>query len=204
MKILLVNGSPHQDGTTARALKEVEKIILQAGFETEWFHLGTAPIRGCIACRACSKLDHCAFDDDPCNTLIEMAKEADGFVFGSPVYYASINGAFGAVLDRAFYSASEYFRFKPAAGVVCCRRGGDASAFDRLNKYFTINQMPVVSSQYWNDVHGHNALQAEGDEEGMQTMRTLGRNLVWLVESIAKAGLDKPAKEKRIATNFIR
>jgi len=201
LKVLLINGSPHEQGSTAACLSEIASVLQGEGIETEFFHLGTDPVYGCIACRACTKLGKCVYDD-AANRLSALAVTADGFVFGSPVYYAGANGAFCAVLDRAFYSASGNFAHKPAASIVVCRRGGAASAFDRLNKYLTINQMPVASSQYWNAAHGHNAEEVRQDAEGMQIMRTLARNLAWLMRSLKDT--EKPVQEPRTPTNFIR
>lgn len=160
-------------------------------------------MRGCIACGACGKLGKCAFDDDPANEMLELMKAADGIVVGSPVYYAGANGALCALLDRAFYAGGD-FALKPAAAVVSARRSGTTAAFERLNKYFTINQMPVVSSQYWNGVHGFTPEDVRKDEEGLQTMRTLGRNMAWMLKSMASGRQPAPEQEARIATNFIR
>ena len=176
MKVLLVNGSPHKNGCTFTALSEVAKALTQDGIETEFFHIGTGTVHGCTACGACQKLGHCVFTDDPANALSEKMQEADGIVIGSPVYYAGANGALCALLDRAFYSGHG-FAFKPAAAVVSARRSGTTATFDRLNKYFTINRMPIVSSQYWNGVHGHCPEDVMQDLEGLQTMRTLGHNM---------------------------
>ena len=183
MKVLLINGSPHAAGCTFTALSEVAGQLKEAGVEVEFFHIGTEPVRGCAACGSCyTKQGACAFNDDKCNELIQKAASADGFVFGSPVYYAGPNGALCALLDRAFYAGSAVFAQKPGAVVVSCRRGGATAAFDRLNKYLTINQMPVVSSQYWNGVHGNTPDEVKQDLEGLQVMRTLGRNMAWLLK----------------------
>ena len=210
MKVLLFNGSPNKNGTTARALREAAGAIEAAGAETQTIHLGKGSVHGCVACLACRKTtEGCIFTDDICSELVEAMKEADGIILGSPVYFASANGAMCAVLDRAFYSSFTHLVGKPGASVAVCRRGGASATFDRLNKYFTFAQMPLVSSQYWNMVHGTSAEQAEQDEEGLQTMRTLGRNMVQLLKHIeaGKAtGLGQPAPypEKRAFTNFIR
>ena len=203
MKVLLVNGSSHKNGCTYTALSVVAKALEQDGIETEIFHIGTKPVRGCIACGSCRKLGHCVFTDDPANELSEKMQTADGIVIGSPVYYAGPNGALCALLDRAFYSGSD-FAFKPAAAVVSARRSGTTATFDRLNKYFTINQMPVVSSQYWNCVHGHCPEDVMQDLEGLQTMRALGHNMAWMLKNIAAGGQAHPEPEDRVATNFIR
>jgi multimeric flavodoxin WrbA len=206
MKVLLINGSPREGGCTFTALSEAAGVLVNKGIETELFQIGKRAVYGCVGCRSCAKLGKCVFGDDPCNALVERARTADGFIIGSPVYYAGANGALCALLDRAFYSGGAAFAGKPGAAVVSCRRGGAGSAFDRLNKYFTINQMPVVSSQYWNAVHGNTPEEVRQDEEGLQIMRTLGANMAWLLQSLA-AARDKvplPEKEKRIGTNFIR
>jgi multimeric flavodoxin WrbA len=206
MKVLLINGSPREEGCTFTALSEAAGVLAREGIETEVFHIGKGPIYGCSACRSCGKLGKCVYGDDPCNTLAERAKGADGFIIGSPVYYAGANGALCALLDRAFFSNHDAFAGKPGAAVVSCRRGGAGSAFDRLNKYFTINQMPVVSSQYWNAVHGNTPEEVRQDKEGLQIMRTLGANMAWLLKSLAAARdrVPPPEREKRIGTNFIR
>ncbi|MDR1135820.1 MAG: flavodoxin family protein [Clostridiales Family XIII bacterium] len=207
MKVLLINGSPNKNGCTFTALSEVTGELEKNGIETEIFHLGKGPFYGCIACLSCSKTDKCVFDGDPCNEIAEKAKKADGLVIGSPVYYAGANGALCAVLDRVFYSSRDAFERKPGAAVVSCRRGGAGSAFDRLNKYFTINSMPVVASQYWNSVHGNTPDELRQDKEGLQVMRTLGRNMAWLLKSIeaSKELVAEPERERpRARTNFIR
>lgn len=204
MTVLLVNGSPHEKGCTYTALAEVEKQLKANGIETDWFQLGNRPVRGCIACRGCVSLGKCVFDDDGCNELAEKMSAADGIVIGSPVYYAGPNGALCALLDRAFYTKGRTFDGKLGAAVVSCRRGGASATFDRLNKYFTISNMPVVSSQYWNSIHGNTAEQAAQDLEGLQIMRTLGNNMAYLLKQKAAAGLDAPEREARVSTNYIR
>jgi multimeric flavodoxin WrbA len=204
---LLVNGSPNEKGCTYTALCEVEKELDKQGIETEIFHIGTKPLRGCTACRKCSELGRCVFDDDLVNAALVKAEQADGFVFGSPVHYAGPSGFIKSFLDRCFFAGSDRFACKPGAAIVSCRRGGSSSAFDQLNKYFTINSMPVVSSQYWNMVHGSSPREVLQDLEGLQTMRTLGRNMAWLLKSIQagkKAGVALPETEERVWTNFIR
>lgn len=203
MKVLLINGSPHANGCTYTALSEVAKTLEAQGIETQIFQIGKGPVRGCIACGGCAKLGKCVFDDDPANELIRLMHEADGIVVGSPVYYAGPNGALCALLDRAFYAGGS-FAFKPAAAVVSARRSGTTAAMDRLNKYFTINRMPVVSSQYWNGVHGFTAEDVKKDEEGMQTMRTLGYNMAWMLKSIAEGKQPLPVIEPWRPTHFIR
>ena len=206
MKVILVNGSPREKGCTYTALCEVAGALEKNGIETEIFQVGAKPIAGCIGCNVCLKNGRC-FVNDPVNEFVEKAKTADGFVFGSPVHYAAASGAITSFLDRAFYGEGNVFAGKPGAAVVSCRRGGAASAFDQLNKYFTINSMPVVSSQYWNQVHGNTPEEVKQDEEGLQTMRTLGNNMAWLIKCIEagkKAGITFPEREPAIKTNYIR
>lgn len=202
MKVLLINGSPHADGCTFTALSEVAKTLEAEGIETQVFQIGKAPVRGCIACGACAKLGKCAFNDDPANEMLRLMREADGIVVGSPVYYAGPNGALCALLDRVFY-AGNGFAFKPAAAVVSARRSGTTATFDRLNKYFTMNRMPIVSSQYWNGVHGFTPDDVRKDEEGLQTMRTLGYNMAWMLKSIAKGKQPSPTIEPWKPTHFL-
>lgn len=210
MKVLLVNGSPNEKGCTFTALEEVEKTLNVEGIETEIFHIGKKPISGCLACRKCRELKHCVFKDKV-NDFLELALDADGFVFGSPVHYASASGAITSFMDRLFFSnmlsGKKAFYLKPAAAIVSARRGGTTAAFEQLNKYFTISEMPVISSQYWNMVHGTTPEEVKKDLEGMQIMRTLGRNLAWFLkckEAGIKAGVAFPVTEQRVATNFIR
>lgn len=206
MKVILVNGSPKAKGCTYTALCEVAGALEKNGIETEIFQVGAAPIAGCIGCGACLKTGKC-FVEDGVNEFVEKAKEADGFVFGSPVHYAAASGAVTSFLDRAFYGKGAAFAGKPGAVVVSCRRGGASAAFDQLNKYFTISNMPVVSSQYWNQVHGNTPEEVRRDEEGLQTMRTLGNNMAWLLKCIdagKKAGITFPEREPAVKTNFIR
>ena len=206
MKVLLVNGSPRAAGCTNTALEEVAKTLGEAGIETEIFWLGAKPVQDCVACGKCRELKKCVFDD-VVNTLIEKAKMADGFVFGSPVYYAHPSGRVQSALDRAFYAGKYAFAGKPGAAVVSARRGGTASSFDVINKYFGISSMPVVSSTYWNMVYGNTPDEVRRDEEGMQTMRNLGRNMAYLlrcIEAGKAAGVEAPAQEGAFKTNFIR
>lgn len=207
MKVLMINGSPNKKGCTYTALCEVEKELNKSDIKTEIFYIGKNPLRGCTACGKCLELDKCVFDDDVVNEAIDKAGKSDGFVFGSPVHYAGASGFITSFLDRCFFAGSDFFAFKPGAAIVSCRRGGATAAFDQLNKYFTINNMPVVSSQYWNMVHGNTPEEVKQDLEGLQTMRTLGRNMAWLLQSICagkKAGIAQPEMEERIRTNFIR
>ena len=206
MRVILVNGSPTEKGCTYTALCEVAEALEKNGIETELFQVGAKPVSGCIECGACLKTGKC-FMDDGVNAFVEKAKTADGFVFGSPVHYASASGALTSFLDRAFYGKSGVFAGKPGAAIVSCRRGGATAAFDQLNKYFTISGMPVVSSQYWNQVHGTIPEEVRCDAEGMQTMRTLGSNMAWLLKCIEagrEAGICYPKREPAIRTNFIR
>lgn len=207
MKVILVNGSPHPKGSTYTALCEIEKELATEGIETEHFWIGAKPLSGCLGCGQCLKNGGKCFMDDSVNAFLDKAAEADGFIFGSPVHYAAISGALSSFMDRAFYGKSNLFRFKPAAGIVCCRRGGSTAAFDELNKYFTISSMPVVSSKYWNMVHGTNPDEVRRDEEGMQVMRELGRNMAWMLKCIRagrEAGIEPPQPENPVKTNFIR
>lgn len=209
MKVLMLNGSPHEHGCTDTALREVASALTQEGVESEIVWIGKGPIRDCTACVACRKLDgRCVFGDDLVNEVREKARAADGFVFGSPVYYAHPSGAVLSFLDRLFYAAEpDVFSFKPGAAVVSARRGGTTASFDVLNKYFTISRMPIVSSQYWNMVHGNSPDEVRQDLEGLQTMRTLGRNMAWLLKCIEAgkaAGIPMPEREPFQRTNFIR
>jgi len=206
MNILLINGSPHARGSTFTALTEVAEQIETYDIATHILHIGSQPIQGCTDCGACDETGICVYADDKVNECIERLSQADGLIVGSPVYYAGPNGALCAFLDRVFYANSAAFAFKPAAAVVCCRRGGASAAFDRLNKYFTIASMPVVSSQYWNSVHGTTPEEIRQDLEGLQTLRTLASNMAWLVRCIyeARDAVPYPQPEPRIRTNFIR
>ena len=206
MKVLLVNGSPHANGCTFTALSEVASALNKEGIETEIFQVGNKPIAGCLGCGACLKTG-CCFMEDTVNPFLEKAQEADGFVFGSPVHFAGASGAITSFLDRAFYGKGTLFMNKPAAAIVSCRRGGATATFEQLNKYFTITNMPIVSSQYWNMVHGNTPEEVKQDLEGMQTMRSLGVNMAWLLKCIQagkEAGIAMPERESAIKTNFIR
>ena len=207
MKVLLVNGSPHEKGCTYAALCEVAKALNDNGVETEIYHIGKKPIAGCLGCGACAKLGKCV-TDDLVGGFAEKAKTADGFVFGSPVYYASAAGNLVNFMNRLFYSGGKPLAYKPAAAVTSARRAGTVAAFDVINKYFMINNMPVVSANYWNEVHGANdkAEDVAKDEEGLQTMRILGNNMAWLLKCLElgkQAGIE-PKKEQKIRTNFVR
>ena len=202
MKVLLINGSPNNDGCTFTALTEVASALNANGIETEFFWIGKEAQRGCLGCGECWKFGKCIFDGDLCNELVEKIKTSDGIIVGSPVYYAGPNGALCALLDRVFFSGSGGFAHKPAACIVSCRRGGASSAFDRLNKYFTISQMPVVSSQYWNAVHGNTPEEVRRDLEGLQIMRTLGNNMACLIKNIKKGDPPPEPEKERFWTNF--
>ena len=205
MKVLLINGSPNEKGCTFTALSEVAKTLNENSVNTEIIHVGHKDIRGCIACRKCRETKKCSFDDLVNDIALRFA-ECEGLVIGSPVYYSSANGTMVSFLDRLFFSTSFDKTMKVGAAVVAARRTGCSSTFDVLNKYFTISGMPIASSQYWNELHGHFPDEAMKDEEGLQTMRVLGRNMAFLIKSIAlgKERYGLPEKETRIMTNFIR
>lgn len=205
LKVLLLNGSPRPNGNTAVALKEMEKVFNENGVETEIVTVGNKDVSGCVACNGCSTKGKCVFDD-VVNELATRFEEADGLVVASPVYFASANATLIACLDRLFYSTSFDKTMKVGASVVCARRGGCSATFDELNKYFTISGMPVASSTYWNSIHGRTPGEANEDAEGLFTMRSLARNMTFLMKSIAlgKEQFGLPEKEKRVATNFIR
>lgn len=206
MKVLLINGSPNVKGCTFTALSEVERILQENGIETEIAQIGNKPIRGCVDCGGCTGKERCAFHDDIVNEMLEKMEQADGLIIGSPVYFASPNGNLISMLDRFFY-AGKCFAHKPAAAVVSARRAGTSVTLDDLNKYFSIRQMPVVSSTYWNMVHGSKPEEVLLDKEGLQTMRNLGRNMAWLLKCIEHGkenGISLPESESGEWTNFIR
>lgn len=211
MKVILINGSPNEHGCTYTALNEAAKELNANGIETQFFWIGKKPISGCIACGKCAELGRCVFDDKV-NEFTELAQSAEGFIFGSPVYFSGMNGSMMSFMDRAFFSGHRGepnpYIFKPAAAVVSARRAGTTSALDQMNKYFMHGQMPVISSRYWNMVHGNTPEEVLQDEEGLQIMRVLGRNMAWflrLKDLGEKNGITPPEQEdKRIATNFIR
>ena len=206
-RILLINGSPRSGGCTYTALREIADTLEKNGVEAELIEIGAKPVAGCIACGKCRETGKCVFNDDAVNRISEKLDEYDGIVVGSPVYYAGPSGQICAFLDRLFYSNGGRMAGKIGAAVVSCRRGGASSAFDRLNKYFQISNMVVASSQYWNQVHGNTPDEVRQDIEGMQTMRTLGQNIAWLVKSIQTArdnGVQAPVYEPKAFTNFIR
>ena len=207
MKVLMLNGSPHFNGNTNRALLEVGSALEADGVEFEIVQIGAKPVRDCIACGRCDDLGKCVFDDGV-NEFVEKAAGADGFVFGTPVYYAHPSGAVLSFLDRVFYSCNkEAFRYKPAAAVAVARRGGTTASFDVMNKYFGITEMPVVSSTYWNIAHGRTPGEVAQDAEGLQTMRNIGHNMAWLLKCIEAgraAGIADPASERGAWTHFVR
>ena len=205
MRVLLINGSPRNEGNTFLALSEVAKTLNEEGVETVIVGIGKKAVQGCIACGMCGRTGRCTFNDDLYGKIFSIIKDGiDGLVVGSPVYYGGPNGSVCALMDRICYSLNGYLKFKPAASVAVCRRGGASATFDRLNKYFTILNMPVVSSQYWNMVYGQTPGQAALDEEGMQTMRTLGRNMAWMIKKLNVSEDGHPALEQPVWTNFIR
>lgn len=206
MKVLMVNGSPRKEGNTYRALEEIGKTLQAEGIEYEIFQLGNGQVRDCIGCAKCTE-NGCVFDDDCVNEFIAKAKEADGFVFGSPVYYAHPSGRILSFLDRVFYSSSKIFAHKPGAAVAVARRGGTSATFDVINKYFGISQMPVAGSTYWNLVHGRKVNESQYDAEGMQTMRNLAHNMAWMLKCFQagkEAGIEPPVAERGAFTNFTR
>lgn len=207
MKVLLVNGSPHKEGCTYTALAEVSNSLKEEGIKTEIFWIGNKPIGGCIACKKCKEIGKCVFDD-VVNEFTEKAKTADGFIFGSPVHYAGATGNMTGFMDRVLYSKGSIFLYKPAATVISARRAGTTATFDQLNKYFGITQMPIISSRYWNMVHGQTPEDVKKDIEGMQIMRILGRNMAYYLKCIEagkEKGISLPRQEENISfTNFIR
>ncbi len=210
MKVLLVNGSPHKEGCTYTALTEVAETLKREGIATEIFWLGNKPLAGCIACKTCAEKKTCVFDDKV-NEFLDLCKDADGYVFGSPVHYAAASGAITSFLDRVFYSdmqsGRQSFYLKPAAAVVSARRAGTTAALDQINKYFTISEMPIIASRYWNMVHGATPEDVKKDLEGLQIMRVLGRNMAWFLkckDAGSKAGVPFPEREEKLFTNFIQ
>ena len=206
MKVLLFNGSPRAKGCTYTALQEIAGVLHKHGIETELIQVGTQPVAGCIACGKCKDGSPCIFDDQV-NAIAARLEEFDGMIVGAPIYYAGPSAQSTAFLDRLFYSAAGKLRGKPGAAIVSCRRGGATAGFDRLNKYFSINSMPIVTSQYWNQIHGNSPEEALQDAEGLQTMRTLAENMAWLLKCIEAgraAGVPEPVQEPKLRTNFIR
>ena len=206
MKVLMLNGSSHINGTTMAALTEVGKALEEDGIEYEIFQIGGGPVADCLGCGQCTE-NGCIFSDDAVNAFVAKAKEADGYIFGTPVYYAHPSGRIQSFLDRVFYSSGKHFVHKPGASVAVARRGGTATTFDVLNKYFGITQMITVGSTYWNQVHGRNAEDAAKDLEGMQTMRNLGHNMAWVLKCLEagkEKGLVPPTADRSNQTNFIR
>lgn len=206
MKVLLINGSPNKTGCTYTALSEVEKTLNENNIETELLYLGKKPIAGCIACMNCMKTGHC-FQKDIVQDIQLRLDEFDGIIIGSPVYYSAPTGQLVSFLNRLFFNTEERMAGKLGACVVSCRRGGASATFEQLNQYFTISNMPIVSSQYWNSVHGFTPDDVRKDKEGLQTMRVLGQNMAWLLKCIEngkKAGIEKPIYEPRLRTHFIK
>ena len=212
MKVLLLNGSPHKNGCTYTALEEISKTLKEEGIDSEIYQIGIKSLTPCRACGACSKIGKCVINDDDVNNFVEKCKDFDGFIFGSPVHYASASGGITVFLDRVFFSAfmsgrGEIFSHKPAAAVASARRSGTTATLDQLNKYMTISEMPIISGRYWNMVHGHTPDEVKQDLEGMQNMRILARNMAWflkLKEAGEKAGILIPKQEEIVYTNFIR
>ena len=213
MKVLLVNGSPHKNGNTNEVLEAAAKYLNGNGVETEIFWIGAKPISGCIGCMGCMQKGQCVFDDTV-NEFVAKAKEADGFIFGTPVHYAAMSGSMTSFMDRAFYSASlaghgDYYEFKPVASIITARRAGTTSTYDQINKYFGMNQMPIISTRYWNMVHGGfgDTKQIYQDEEGIQAVRMLARNMAYYlrcIEAGKEKGIIPPEQEQVTFTNFIR
>ncbi len=208
MKVLLINGSSNKQGCTYTALSEITKVLNKENIETEIIQIGNIPIRDCTGCGYCRKSGgKCVFNDDMVNEIIEKAKNADGFIFGSPVYYAHPSGRLLSLLDRLFYAGGSAFAFKPGAAIVSARRAGTTASIDAITKHFTINKMPVISSNYWNMIHGNTPEEVLQDKEGLQIMRVLGQNMAWILKCIEagkQAGISYPDTEEKIWTNFIR
>ena len=207
MKVLLINGGPHKDGATNVALQEVEKTLKEEGIQTETIWLGTKPIGGCIGCNHCIKANNKCFMEDKVNEFLSKVEETDGFIFGSPVHFASASGNITSFLDRAFYGRGKMFAGKVYASIASCRRGGATATFDQLNKYALMSNMYIVGSNYWNQIHGNNKEEAKQDLEGLQTMRELGRNMAWILKCMEKGkseGIKRTQYEEKIKTNFIR
>jgi multimeric flavodoxin WrbA len=205
MKVLLINGSPKEHGNTFRSLSEVAATLHEEGIDTEIISIGKQAVQGCIACGWCGRTGKCTYNDELYAKICRVVKDGiDGLVVGSPVYYGGPNGSLCALLDRVFYSLNRDLQYRVGASVVVCRRGGATAAFDRLNKYFTMNNMPLASSQYWNMAYGQTPGQVEKDDEGMQTMRTLGCNMAWMIKRLNTAQEGTPKPEPHVWTNFIR
>lgn len=207
MNVLLVNASPHEKGCTYTALSVIAETLKDEGIDSKILNVGKTVKHPCVACGACKKIGKCAFDDDVVNECAKLIEEADGFIIGEPVYYAGPASQAQMLMDRLFCSDSGNFKFKPSAAIASCRRGGLTVTMDRMNKYFSISQMPIVSSNYWNGVHGNTPEEVLRDAEGLQTMRLLARNMAWMIKCIdagKKAGINSPVQEDKIKTNFIR
>ena len=211
LKVVLINGSPHPKGSTWRSMVEISKVLHEEGIIVEWIHVGNRPVRGCMGCNECkqSGIGRCIYGDDVVNVAIARMEQADGLVIGSPVHFAGASGALTSFLDRMFYAADAKNTFygKPGASIVCCRRGGATAALEQLNKYFTIYNMPIVSSYYWNMVHGNDDKEVVLDEEGMFVMHQLGKNMAWMLKSLQAAkeqGITFPYADQEVRMNFIR
>jgi len=207
MKVLMINGSPHANGCTYTALCHVAEALKEQGIESEIVHIGAKPVCGCTACGACRKTGKCAFDDGLIASIAEKMASADGLIVGSPVHYASVSGSLLGLLDRLWMAAGGVMRHKPAAAIVSARRAGTTATLDILHKYFSFAEMPIVSSFYWNMVHGSKSEDVDADVEGVQIMHRLGRNMAWLLSAIdagRKAGIEPPAPEKRVSFNYVR
>lgn len=205
MKVLLINGSPHEKGCTYTALTECAKALETNGIETQFIHIGTVSVHGCTACFQCAETGACTYDDDACNRIIDAMKCCDGIIVGSPVYFAGPSGALCAVLERVFCAGLDILTGKPAAAVVSCRRSGSSASFDRLNKFFAYNHMPIITSQNcWNVVHGNTPEEVLQDREGLQTMRFIGKNMAWAIKTIHASTVPFPEPEEYEETNFIR
>ena len=206
MKVLLINGSPHENGRTYTALSIVADCLKEEGIDTEILHIGNKPVGGCVACGGCASIGKCVFNDIV-NIALEKAKEADGLIFGSPVYYASPNGCMLSFMDRFYHAGAKSLEYKPGACIASARRAGTTATIDAMNKYLTINNMPVVSSRYWNMVHGSSAADVLKDLEGVQIMKVLGKNMAWMLRNIEagkRVGVQVPVTDTKVFTNFIR
>ena len=206
MKVLLVNGSPHAKGTTFAALEEIAKVLNKQGISTEIYQVGAKPIIGCLGCGYCRTHGEC-ITKDVVNDFAAKVEDFDGYIFGTSVHYAAATGAITSFMDRVFFSAGKKLAYKPAAAIVACRRGGASATFDQINKYFTINNMPIVSSNYWNSVHAGSVDMLNKDEEGLQTLRNLGLNMSWLLKCLQagkQAGIAWPQAEAKIYTVFAK
>lgn len=207
MKVLLINGSPKEDGCTFTALSALEIMLKQEGLETEIYNVGNQAVHGCADCLMCLETGRCAYEDDSANEIIAKIQEADGLIIGSPVYFAAVNGALNALLDRVFYAAGSTFAHKPAAAIASARRAGTSTTIDQLNKYFAVSQMPIVTSTYWNNIHGRRSGQIAQDQEGLQTLMNLAKNMAWMlrcIEAGKEKGIMPPAPITGARTDFYK